>query len=92
MHPGDAGYQAAVQARTYQMMSGGTSIGGPGYGSYEQTGLGHVNAGDLVAMQFTNNTHGNVYSGFAQANETSADGQPAAICGRPQHLGLGRYL
>jgi hypothetical protein len=42
---------------------------------YEQTGLGHVNAGDLVAMQLTNNTHGNVYSGFAQANET-ANGQP----------------
>ena len=75
LHPGDAGYQAAVQARAYQMMSGGTSIGGPGYGSYEQTGLGHVNAGDLVAMQLTNNTHGNVYSGFAQANET-ANGQP----------------
>jgi hypothetical protein len=75
LHPGDAGYQATVQARAYQMMSGGTSIDGPGYGNYEQTGLGHVNAGDLVAMQLTNNTHGNVYSGFAQANET-ANGQP----------------
>ena len=75
LHAGDAGYQAAVQARAYQMMSGGTSIDGPGYGNNEQTGLGHVNAGDLVAMQLTNNTHGNVYSGFAQANET-ANGQP----------------
>ena len=44
------------------MTSGGTSIGGPGYGNYEQTGLQHVNAGDLVAMQLTNNTHGNTYS------------------------------
>ena len=69
LHPGDAGYQAALQSRAYQMTSGGTSIGGPGYGNYEQTGLSHVNAGDLVAMQFTNNTHGNSYLGFAQANE-----------------------
>jgi hypothetical protein len=75
LHPGDAGYQAAVQARAYQMTTGGTSIDGPGYGNYEQTGLGHVNAGDLVAMQLTNNTHGNVYSGFAPANET-VNGQP----------------
>jgi hypothetical protein len=75
LHPGDPGYQAAAQARAYQMTSGGTSIGGPGYGNYEQTGLQHVNAGDLVAMQLTNVTHGNVYSGFAQANE-AANGQP----------------
>jgi hypothetical protein len=70
LHPGDAGYQAAVQARAYHMTTGGTSINGPGYGGYEQTGLSHVNAGDLVAMQLTNNTHGNTYSAFAQANET----------------------
>jgi hypothetical protein len=57
------------------MTSGGSSITGPGYGHYEQTALSHVNAGDLVAMQLTNNTHGNTYSAFAQANET-ANGQP----------------
>jgi hypothetical protein len=70
LHPGDPGYQAALQSRAYQMTSGGTSINGPGYGNYEQTGLQHVNAGDLVAMQLTNNTHNNSYLGFAQANET----------------------
>jgi hypothetical protein len=75
LHPGDAGYQAALQSRAYQMTSGGSSITGPGYGHYEQTALSHVNAGDLVAMQLTNNTHGNTYSAFAQANET-ANGQP----------------
>jgi len=32
----------------------------------------HVNAGDLVAMQLTNQTTGNTYSAFAQANETVA--------------------
>ncbi len=69
LHPEDPGYQAALQSRAYQMTSGGTSIGGPGYGNYEQTGLQHVNAGDLIAMQFTNDTHGNTYLGFAQANE-----------------------
>jgi hypothetical protein len=69
LHPGDAGYHAALMSRAYQLTTGGTSIGGPGYGSFEQTGLLHVNQGDIVAMQLTNNTHGNVYSAFAQANE-----------------------
>jgi hypothetical protein len=75
LHPGDPGYAAAAQAHAYQMTSGGTSINGPGYGNYEQTGLGHVNAGDLIAMQLTNNSSSNTYWGFAQANETSPDGQ-----------------
>jgi hypothetical protein len=70
LHPGDAGYQAALQGRAYHMTTGGTSISGPGYGKFEQSGLQHVNAGDLVAMQLTDTTHGAVYSGFAQANET----------------------
>ena len=74
LHPGDPGYAAAVQARAYQTTTGGTSLDGPGYGNYEQTALQHVNAGDIVAMQLTNNTHGDIYSGFAQANET-VDGQ-----------------
>jgi hypothetical protein len=75
LHPGDRGYAAAAQAHAYQMTSGGTSINGPGYGNYEQTGLSHVNAGDLIAMQLTNNSSGNTYWGFAQANETSPDSQ-----------------
>ena len=66
---------AAPSARAYQATTGGTSINGPGYGNYEQTELQHVNAGDLIAMQLTNNTHGDTYSGFAQANET-VNGQP----------------
>jgi hypothetical protein len=77
LHPGDTGYQAALQSRAYQAASGGTSIGGPGYGNYEQTTLSHVNAGDLVAMQLTNNSSGNSYLGFAQANEV-VDGQHVA--------------
>ena len=77
LHPGDAGYQAALQGRAYQAASGGTSIGGPGYGNYEQTTLSHVNAGDLVAMQLTNNSSGNSYLGFAQANEV-VNGQHVA--------------
>jgi len=77
LHPGDAGYQAALQSRAYQAASGGTSIGGPGYGNYEQTTLSHVNAGDLVAMQLANNSSGNSYLGFAQANEV-VNGQHVA--------------
>ncbi|MBI2740970.1 MAG: hypothetical protein HYX38_31100 [Rhodospirillales bacterium] len=74
LHPGDAGYAAAAQARGYQMTTGGTAINGPGYGNYAQTGLSGVDAGDLIAMTLTNNTSGNTYWAFAQANE-KVDGQ-----------------
>ena len=79
VHPGDPGYQAAVQARIYLNAGGTASIGGPGYGQFEQTELQHVNAGDLLAFQLTNNTHGTVFYGFADANEV-LNGQPV------QHL------
>ena len=72
LHPGDAGYQAALQARAYHTTDGGTSIHGPGYGDFAQVELQHVNAGDLLAMQLTNNTSGDTYSAFAQANEVVA--------------------
>jgi Domain of unknown function (DUF4114) len=75
LHPGDPGYAAAAQARAYNLTSGGTSVGGPGYGNFTQTGLAHVNAGDLVAMKLTDASTGNTYWGFAQANETGPDGQ-----------------
>ncbi len=74
LHPGDRDYQAAVQARAYQTTSGATSSDGPGYGSYAQTELRHVNAGDLVAMQLVDRTTGHTYSAFSQANEI-VDGQ-----------------
>jgi len=70
LHPGDAGYQAALQARAYTLSSGGTSLNGPGYGQYTQTMLQHVNSGDLIAMQLTDKTSGGVFSAFSQANET----------------------
>lgn len=71
LHPGDPGYAAAAQARGYQTTTGGTSINGPGYGNYAQTALLGVDAGDIVAMTLTNNTSGNTYWAFAQANEMS---------------------
>jgi uncharacterized protein DUF4114 len=74
LHPGDAGYQAALQSRAYQTASGGTAIEGPGYGNFAQSTILHVNAGDLVAMQLANKSTGDTYSAFAQANET-VDGQ-----------------
>ena len=73
--PGTAGYQAAVQGRAYQTDTGATSVGGLDYGQYGQAMLKHVNAGDLIAMQFTNKTTGNTFYGFSQANET-VNGQP----------------
>jgi hypothetical protein len=69
LHPGDGGYHAALESRAYQLSSGSTSLAGPGYGNYAQADLMHVNAGDLITMQLTNNTHGDTYLGFAQANE-----------------------
>ena len=69
LDPGDEGYAAAAQARAYQLTSGGTSLDGPGYGNFGQAGLLHVNAGDLVAMRLTNNSSGQAYWAFSQANE-----------------------
>jgi hypothetical protein len=72
VRPGDAAYGGAAQGRAYQLSSGGTSLGGPGYGNYEQAGLTNVDAGDIIAFKLTNNTSGAVFWGFAQANETVA--------------------
>jgi len=74
LHPGEVGYAAAAQGRTYATPTGSTSIGGPGYGNYTQADLVDVDGGDLIAMRLTNNTSGHTYWGFAQANET-VDGQ-----------------
>lgn len=70
--PGQAGYAAAAQANTYQLATGGTMLGGPGYGNYTENALLHVDAGDIVAMSLVNMTHGDTYWAFSQANP---DGQ-----------------
>ena len=70
--PDQAGYDALAAARAYQLGSGGTSLVGPGYGNFEQTGLLDVDAGDLIAMKLANNTTGNTYWAFAHANEMVA--------------------
>ena len=69
--PGHEGYAAAANGRAYQLASGGTSLGGPGYGNYEQTGLLGIDAGDLIAMKLTNQTTGAFFWAFAHANELS---------------------
>jgi hypothetical protein len=70
LSPGDSAYAAAAQARLYAMKEGSTAVDGAGYGLYTQAQITHVNAGDLIAMQLTNKTSGNVYWAFSQANET----------------------
>ena len=92
LHPGDAGYEAALHARAYHTTNGDTAIRGPGYGDFTQVALQHVNAGDLIAMELTNNSTGDTYSAFAQANEV-VNGQPcrASVELRAEHLGLGRH-
>jgi Domain of unknown function (DUF4114) len=66
--PGSVGYAAAADSRAYQLAGGGTSLAGPGYGQYGQAELTGVDAGDLIAMQLTDNSAGAVYWAFAQAN------------------------
>ena len=55
--PDQAGYDAPGGGRAYQLGSGGTSLSGPGYGNFEQTGLLNVDAGDLIAMKLSNNSY-----------------------------------
>ena len=72
LNPGDTGYAAAAAARLYTTLqggqAGGTAIDGPGYGLYSQAQLAHVNSGDLIAMQLTNMSSGNVFWAFGNAN------------------------
>lgn len=68
LRPGDAGYAAAAQAAAYQLASGGTLLGGPGYGNYTQNRLLDVDAGDFVAMALSNSSSGLTYWAFSQAN------------------------
>jgi hypothetical protein len=72
LHPGDAGYASAANARAYHSVAGGSSIEGPGYGNYDQTLLEHVNAGDIIAMKLTDSLQGHDYWAFSQANELVA--------------------
>ena len=69
LKPGDVGYAEAAAARSYSTLQGGTAVDGPGYGLYTQTQLTHVNSGDLIAMQLTNKSSGDVFWAFSQANE-----------------------
>lgn len=68
LQPGQAGYIEAAQATTYQFAAGGTVLAGAGYGNYSQGTLVGVDSGDLIAMAMVNQTSGNLYWGFAQAN------------------------
>jgi hypothetical protein len=79
LHPGDAGYQGAIDGRAYLTSSGFASMGGPGYGQFGEALIQHVNAGDLIAMRLTNNTSGAVFLGFTQGNETVGGQQVAHL-------------
>ncbi|MEP9378148.1 DUF4114 domain-containing protein [Aquabacter sp. CN5-332] len=72
LKPGDAGYEAAAHARAYQTTEGHTWVEGAGYGKYAQAEITGVNGGDLIAMELMSDKQ--VFSAFAQANETGADG------------------
>ena len=68
LNPGDAGYAAAAAGRAYGLQGGGTALQGPGYGLYAQAQITNVNSGDMIAMQLTNNSSGDTFFAFGQAN------------------------
>lgn len=74
LRPGEAGYAEAAAGRAYTTSTGGTSIAGPGYGNYGQAMLTNVDAGNIIAMQLTDNTSGETFWAFSQANEANANG------------------
>jgi len=65
--PGDAGYDAASQARAYRTADGDRWIDGPGFGEYLETSILDVDAGDLIAMRLSSGS--DQFFAFAQANE-----------------------
>jgi hypothetical protein len=67
--PGQAGYVEAADARAYLTGAGGTSLQGGGYGNYAQGQIVGVDAGDLIAMKLTNQSTGQTFWAFAEANE-----------------------
>ena len=66
--PGQAGYAAAAAARDYQTTTGATVISGPGFGGFAQVQITGVDAGDILAMKFTDLTTAQTYWAFSQAN------------------------
>lgn len=72
VRPGEAGYAALAAGRAYELASGGTAVAGPGFGQFSETGLLHVDQGDLIAMVLTNAQSGttpHTYYAFASGNE-----------------------
>ncbi len=72
--PGASGYAAASLARAYATTQGETWLAGPGYGAFRQARLADVDAGDLIAMRFSNGAQ--QFWAFAQANDAAPDGNP----------------
>ena len=58
----------------YKTTEGTTWLKGPGFGQSAQAALQGVNAGDVVAMALRNNSQGQTFWSFNQANEIAPDG------------------
>lgn len=80
LQPGQVGYDQAVLARRYAFSDGSHSLLGAGYGKYSMGLLNGVNSGDLIAFGLNNNTHGQTFYGFAQANEIAQGAAANYIC------------
>ncbi len=68
LRPGDAGYATAAASRAYEVVGGGTSIAGPGFGHYGSALIKGVDDGDFLAMVMTNVSKGTQLWGFSAAN------------------------
>ena len=81
------------RARAYQMTSGGTSIGGPGYGNYEQTGPAARERG-RPRRHAAHQQHPRQHLLGLRPGQRDGE-RPAcrpSVELRPEHLGLGRHL
>ena len=67
--PGQSGYAQAAQSRAYLFSSGEQVLAGPGQGEYAQGLLNGINSGDIIASGLINQTWGQTFYAFADANE-----------------------
>jgi hypothetical protein len=86
--PGDEGYNREARRRAYEVEGGGTTIAGPGYGTWGEARLAGVDSGDLVAMMFRDTTTGQRSLSFTRDNDGLVGGRSA---GRMWNFGLNTW-
>ena len=93
MSAGQTGYAAAAQARAYQLTTGGTSLGGPGYGNYGQIRFDERRCRRFHRHEARRQHHRRPPTGPSPTPTRSwrPVGRPSVEL-RAEHLGLGRHV